>query len=927
MSIWPHRTLSTIIPALMLAATVSAWASPQSEAIVGEGVPEIERGSDTDALREQSIYIPYEKLREVFEREGRGVFLPYDQFQALWQAAREHRVPPGPDPAPPLGALITETFNDATVAQDVVEVRSTVRIEMLKPGWNVVPLRLMDAAIMRATIDEAPARIVYDSQAGYQLLYHHPEEEPAAVELELEFAKAIVRSPGRNAVSFQAPQAPISRWRVTIPEEGVKINLQPLIAATEMPAADPTASSTQVLAFVGAASEVQIDWIPRSEGARGLAALVSVRSRQQVRIEEGVVRVRCDLAYEVSRSELDRLSLLIPQDYRVVNVADANLRRWSFAPAPTAATGGAQRIDIELFQPAQQSQSLQLVLERIVAEGEDTTRDVPIIQALDVSRQQGVVVVDIDSGLRAEVIDDSGLVQIDEQELPADLREQGFEFAFRYALLPARLRVRIDLLEPTITGSALLLVRLQPEELQLDAFLRYTVEEAGVFQLVMTVPPAYEIRAVRGESVSGAAPVVVEGFRRDPQEPGRLLVSLSKKALGTVGLHLQLIRTLDAPELATPLGRSVEIPVPLPRFAAVLRQQGAVLVLAPESLRVSAVRSVNLRDVSVDEALQLIGTQEIPGAAGSERSSLSFIFGDEPVDLVLGAERRQPYVTVRQLLLSAVEPGVVRYDATFFLDVRYSGVRFLRLDVPADLASLIRIVTPGLREERIEPPPDDLGPGDVAWRLTGDRELLGTSQIKLTWERQLEALEVGKSVQIPIPVLMPRGVDRSWGQIVLLKAESLDLQPAEARAGRASHRSAARPHGRGGDSRRGPRVRVPGAVVVDASRHALPARRGQAHEHRAGLGPHGRDAKRSDCGPGPLPHARCSAAAPGRASSESILRHAAASDRWQGRHARERRSGRVLRSAAGTGTRAVVPAGAAVHASRRCRAARPARLS
>ena len=32
-------------------------------------------------LREQSIYIPYNKLREVFEQQGRGVFLPYDKFQ------------------------------------------------------------------------------------------------------------------------------------------------------------------------------------------------------------------------------------------------------------------------------------------------------------------------------------------------------------------------------------------------------------------------------------------------------------------------------------------------------------------------------------------------------------------------------------------------------------------------------------------------------------------------------------------------------------------------------------------------------------------------------------------------------------------------------------------------------------------------------
>ncbi len=38
-------------------------------------------GALADPLTERTIYIPYEKLRNVFEKEGRGVVLPYDQFQ------------------------------------------------------------------------------------------------------------------------------------------------------------------------------------------------------------------------------------------------------------------------------------------------------------------------------------------------------------------------------------------------------------------------------------------------------------------------------------------------------------------------------------------------------------------------------------------------------------------------------------------------------------------------------------------------------------------------------------------------------------------------------------------------------------------------------------------------------------------------------
>ena len=106
-------------------------------------------------LREQSIYIPYEKLRKVFEKEGRGVFLPYQEFQELWQAARD-KTAPRAESLPPVAALITEAENEATVAKDVVRVKATLKIEVLAEGWQEIPLGLADAAITSAKIGGQP---------------------------------------------------------------------------------------------------------------------------------------------------------------------------------------------------------------------------------------------------------------------------------------------------------------------------------------------------------------------------------------------------------------------------------------------------------------------------------------------------------------------------------------------------------------------------------------------------------------------------------------------------------------------------------------------------------------------------------------------------------------------------------------------------
>ena len=99
-----------------------------------------------DVLREQTIYIPYEKLRRTFEREGRGVYLPYDKFQELWKAAHDAQ-PVVPKVEPPFKAVITEIDNEAQVRDDVLHVTATLKIDLLGQGWIEVPLRLGDAAL------------------------------------------------------------------------------------------------------------------------------------------------------------------------------------------------------------------------------------------------------------------------------------------------------------------------------------------------------------------------------------------------------------------------------------------------------------------------------------------------------------------------------------------------------------------------------------------------------------------------------------------------------------------------------------------------------------------------------------------------------------------------------------------------------------
>lgn len=728
--------------------------------------------------REQTIYIPYAKLREVFEKEGRGVFVPYEKFQELWRAAREKQVVPKPD-RPPVDALIAEAENEATVEKEVVRVSAKLKIELVAEGWVELPLRLSDAVILSAKIGDAPARIVAQANGGYKLLLENPDKKPRQIELALEYAKAFTKGPGRNSVSFEAPQAPVNRWRIRVPESGVKVNIEPLIAASEVPTGDKKddkqdekkPAETVLLAFVGAAPTVKIDWTPKAEGASGLEVLASVESQQEVIVDEGLVRTRAHLVYAISRAELNQLVLEVPADQKIVNLFDANIRQWSVEKGETV-----QKVTAQLFEPARDTQRVTIELEKFTGDAAKAALSVPAIKAVGAARQQGIVVVHVADSLRVDAAKRTGLMQLDPSELPKNLAGK-WELAFRYAALPFDLTLDVVKVKPRITVDELVETYFESESITASLLALYTIERAGVFELSLDVPAGYEVRQVRGLAAAGAAAAVIDSRHLEGENKTRLVVALSQKALGKVGLHVEMFKRLTDANLLTPTGKTSDVTVPLIRVVpdSVERTAGRLVVYAPESLRTTPNKTTGLRAISFSEAFE--GLESTRGQRFPQlRPVLAFAFTKEAVDLSLTVERRKPQITVGQLLVARVDAGVVKFTATFNYDIRYSGVKSLRIDVPSALAPDVRNQTSSIPDKVITPPPPDVDEGYVAWQFTGEAELLGNVTIQLTWEKKLESLAIGKSVELSLPHLKPRDVARAWGQVVLVKAETIDVQ-------------------------------------------------------------------------------------------------------------------------------------------------------
>jgi hypothetical protein len=293
------------------------------------------------------------------------------------------------------------------------------------------------------------------------------------------------------------------------------------------------------------------------------------------------------------------------------------------------------------------------------------------------------------------------------------------------------------------------------------------------------IPVGFEILQVVGRAVPGAQAAVVDSYHKAGENDSRLIVNLTNKALGKVAILLRMQQRLNEANLLTPTGAAATIPflVPQAQQAFIQRAEGRLIVHAPESLRVNPTSTNGLRPVAFSEAYRMLPSTR-DDRFPSTRPALAFAYSEQFAELSLSAERRQSQVTARQRMVVRIDNGIARYEAKIFYDIRYSGVKSLRLDVPAEIAAEIRNTSSGIREAPITPPPLDVPDGYVAWSLSGEAELIGAQVVMLTWERKLDQLEVGKSLQLSVPSLRPAGVDRAWGQIVISKAESLDVLPS-----------------------------------------------------------------------------------------------------------------------------------------------------
>lgn len=89
---------------------------------------------ESDSTGQSAIYIPYERLDDVFEDLNSTVVLPYAEYLKLWRAGQPHVADGGK-----VDAVITRSTYTVTIDEDVARIQAELTVNVLGKPWVEVP--------------------------------------------------------------------------------------------------------------------------------------------------------------------------------------------------------------------------------------------------------------------------------------------------------------------------------------------------------------------------------------------------------------------------------------------------------------------------------------------------------------------------------------------------------------------------------------------------------------------------------------------------------------------------------------------------------------------------------------------------------------------------------------------------------------------
>jgi hypothetical protein len=507
-----------------------------------------------------TIVVPYEPGEDPLQ--SARVFLPWQKFLELWNAAHPDQAIESPAPT---DGLVAEALYAAQLAPPaagkapLAEVTARFVLHSFVDDQVTIPLPIGPVAFEQARLDGKAAALITRDVAGAPELAVVVPARGVHI-LDAKFTLRFEQTGAAGKLTLLTKPVPAGLLRLTLPDGDMNLRVA---GGARTYRKLREAKRTVALVPVDQGGEIVVAWTPAQvrDAAQGI---VHVESATAVSLGDAGLRINSSFKYIVRQGAISDVSYSLPAGILVRQIAGLDLGGWE-----VAGEGAERTLKVFLRRPVNDSTVVQFDL-FVPQSFTEQTQPLPVPQFVPsgVTRELGTLGIYAEKQLSVTAGAATGLAQIDVGQFiaPPALAPPGGPaaaqapaapaplLAYRFAARPVQLQLLVARQKPQSKGTAEHAVVIGTRKQRMASRLELQLAGAPRSEITIKLPPGYLLYDLKSnESVD-------YHVEPRPGEPNALLiVELSAPRTGIVTLVLDGI-VPRAPEDVAP---QIAVPVPL----------------------------------------------------------------------------------------------------------------------------------------------------------------------------------------------------------------------------------------------------------------------------------------------------------------------------------------------------------------------------
>jgi len=453
-----------------------------------------------------------------YKVESGEVVLTREEFKKLIERMKP---PSGEELKPPMDYIITRATYNGVMGGESTTFTVLLNLEIFdkdKKSYLKIPLFQEGLAISEVQLDGRPASVI--TEGGWHYL---STSVIGRHSVSVKFSVNSSPDKGSPGLSFNIPQTPVTYLSLDIPRANLEINIQNAQEVRKT----RTKNHTIVGGYLSPTSYMHVSWKSEDKRVERGPAKIYSEVFNLLSIEADAISVTTMLELNIVQNKIDILTLIVPEDYQVIDVGGQGVGDWSVREEK-----GRQLVDVSFEYPFEGTKVLTLKSEKLLPE-ETMVANFEGFEVLGAMRESGYVAGEVKSDAEAEVQEFSNLERIDFQKIPpqlSNLSARPILFAFKYLRHPFNMVVRITKYEKEEALTSFI---------DLEKGITLFMEDGKmVHQVTFTMQNLWDqfLKVNLPEDVSIWS-VYVNGKREKASkgDDGRVLIPLARSERGTDG--------------------------------------------------------------------------------------------------------------------------------------------------------------------------------------------------------------------------------------------------------------------------------------------------------------------------------------------------------------------------------------------------------